>query len=151
MAIKIERPIKEKKRTERPFYTPRVPALEQACRVLLCLEKALNRGWLWRKYPKKSEFIRAKYSILNVLEQFGLVEKKPETKAYSLGWGFAYAVIAKGRTLRPEGMEDIVVPLLHRGGTAIFRSGFLIRTIRMWSESYTMVWLSSRNNRLRPC
>jgi DNA-binding IclR family transcriptional regulator len=91
MASKIGRPIKEKKRTERPAYTPRVPALEQACRVLLCFEKGSKSRMTLTEISKEVGIHKSKgYSILNVLEQFGFVEKNPDTKTYSLGIGLIF-------------------------------------------------------------
>jgi DNA-binding IclR family transcriptional regulator len=91
MASKIGRPIKEKKRTERPAYTPRVPALEQACRVLLCFEKGSKSRMTLTEISKEVGIHKSKgYSILNVLEQFGFIEKNPDTKTYSLGIGLIF-------------------------------------------------------------
>jgi DNA-binding IclR family transcriptional regulator len=88
---KIGRPIKEKKTTETPAYTPRVPALEQACQVLLCLEKSSKSRMTLTEISKEVGIHKSKgYSILNVLEQFGFVAKDPDTKAYSLGIGLIF-------------------------------------------------------------
>jgi DNA-binding IclR family transcriptional regulator len=91
MASKIGRLIKEKKKTERPDYTPRVPALEQACRVLLCLEKGTKSRMTLTEICKEVGIHKSKgYSILNVLQQFGFAEKNSDTKAYSLGIGLIF-------------------------------------------------------------
>jgi DNA-binding IclR family transcriptional regulator len=73
--------MKEKKRTETPAYT--VPALEQACQVLLCLEKSSKSRMTLTEISKEVGIHKSKgYSILNILKQFALVEKNPDTKAY---------------------------------------------------------------------
>jgi DNA-binding IclR family transcriptional regulator len=91
MARKIGRPLKEKKKTERPVYTPRVPALEQACRVLLCLEKGTKPRMTLTEICEEVGIHKSKgYSILNVLQQFGFAEKNPDTKVYSLGIGLIF-------------------------------------------------------------
>jgi DNA-binding IclR family transcriptional regulator len=91
MDSKIGRPVKEKEKTERPAYMPRVPALEQACRILLCLEKTSKSKMTLTEISKEVGIHKSKgYSILSVLEQFGFVEKNPDTKAYSLGIGLIF-------------------------------------------------------------
>jgi len=123
MAIKIGRPMKEKKRTERPPYAPRVPALEQACRVLLCLEKGNKSRMTLTEISKEVGIHKSKgYSILNILEQFGFVEKNLETKAYSLGIGL---IFLSRHVLDHMDYQAIITPFLRilteeTNGTACF-------------------------------
>jgi DNA-binding IclR family transcriptional regulator len=123
MASKIGRLIKERKKTERPVYTPRVPALEQACRVLLCLEKNDKLRMTLTEISKEVGIHKSKgYSILNVLEQFGFVEKNLETKVYSLGIGL---IFLSRQVLDHLDYQAIINPFLRilteeANGTAFF-------------------------------
>jgi DNA-binding IclR family transcriptional regulator len=123
MASKKRRLIEERKKTERPVYTPRVPALEQACRVLLCLEKSTKPRMTLTEICKKVGIHKSKgYSILNVLEQFGFAEKNLETKAYSLGIGL---IVLARHVLDHMDYQAIITPFLRilteeTNGTACF-------------------------------
>jgi DNA-binding IclR family transcriptional regulator len=123
MVSKTGRPIEERKGTERPAYTPRVPALEQACRVLLCLEKSTKPRMTLTEICKEVGIHKSKgYSILNVLEQFGFAEKNLETKAYSLGIGL---IVLARHVLDRMDYQAIINPFLRilteeTNGTACF-------------------------------
>ncbi len=123
MVSKTGRPIEERKGTERPAYTPRVPALEQACRVLLCLEKNNKSRMTLTEISKEVGIHKSKgYSILNVLEQFGFVEKNLETKVYSLGIGL---IFLSRHVLDHMDYQAIITPFLRilteeTNGTACF-------------------------------
>src|SRR4030043_2447687 len=68
------------------LYKPTVPAVEQASRVLLCLGESPNFKMRHTEIYNQIEIHKSKgHSILNTLKQFGLVEKDPQTKTYSLG------------------------------------------------------------------
>ncbi len=67
-------------------YKPSAPAVEQACRVLLCLGESLDFKMRLTEICRQVGIHKSKgHSILNSLSQFGFVEKDPHSKAYSLG------------------------------------------------------------------
>ncbi len=72
-------------------YQPVVPAVDQACRILLCLSKNSNHRMGLTEIVKEVGIHKSKgFSILHTLSQFGLVEKDPQTKTYSLGVGILH-------------------------------------------------------------
>jgi len=80
--------IKENKKSKnsKSTYHPHVPAVEQACRVLLCLSKNSNHKMGLTEICKEVAIHKSKgFSILNTFSHFGLVEKDPQAKVYSLG------------------------------------------------------------------
>lgn len=75
----------------RQTYQPKVPALDQACKILMCLGKSSKTRMTLTEISKEIGIHKSKgYSILSILDQFGFVEKDPETKAYSLGIGLVF-------------------------------------------------------------
>lgn len=77
--------LREKKRSS---YQPIVPAVDQACRILIYLSKNSNHRVGLSEIAKEVGIHKSKgFSILHTLCQFGLVEKDPQTKTYSLGVG----------------------------------------------------------------
>lgn len=69
-------------------YRPHVPAVEQACQVLLCLgagDKFNKR--LTEVYQQVGIHKSKAYTILNTLIKYNFVEKDAQTKTYSLGPG----------------------------------------------------------------
>jgi DNA-binding IclR family transcriptional regulator len=71
-------------------YTSSVPAVEQAIRVILCLAQDESTMTL-TEISKKTGIQKSKaYAILNTLQHLGLVQRKPETKQYSLGPTLVY-------------------------------------------------------------
>jgi DNA-binding IclR family transcriptional regulator len=104
-------------------YKPLVPAVEQASRVLLCLGEGDRFKMRLTDICKQVGIHKSKgHAILNTLMKFGLVEKDPQAKTYSLG----PAVIFLSRyVLENRDYTDIVSPLLEdlakdTNGAALF-------------------------------
>ncbi len=67
-------------------YNPKVPAVDQASEVLLCLAKGPVQGMKLTDICKEVGIHKSKgYGILNTLKEFGIINKDPETKLYTLG------------------------------------------------------------------
>lgn len=76
------------KRVSLSSYKPIVPAVDQACRILICLGKNSNPKMGLTEIANEVGIHKSKgFAILNTLHQFGLVEKDPQSKTYSLGIG----------------------------------------------------------------
>jgi len=108
---------------KKSVYKPLVPAVEQASRVLLCLGEGDRFKMRLTDICKQVGIHKSKgHTILNTLMKFGLVEKDPHAKTYSLG----PALIFLSRyVLENLNYTDIVSPFLEdlaRGtnGTALF-------------------------------
>jgi DNA-binding IclR family transcriptional regulator len=104
-------------------YKPLVPAVEQASRILLCLGEGDRFKMRLTDICKQVGIHKSKgHTILNTLIKFGLVEKDPHTKTYSLG----PALIFLSRyVLENLNYTDIVSPFLEdlareTNGTALF-------------------------------
>jgi DNA-binding IclR family transcriptional regulator len=104
-------------------YKPTVPAVEQAARVLLCLGEGPSFKMSLTEICSHVGIYKSKgFSILNTLKQFGLVEKDPQTKAYSLG----PSVIFLSRSVLDHlNFPEIVAPFLENlardtNATAVF-------------------------------
>jgi len=70
----------------RSNYKPLAPAVEQASKVLFCLGENPEPKMALTDICRHVGIYKSKgYSILKTLSQFGLVEKDPQTKTYSLG------------------------------------------------------------------
>lgn len=73
------------------IYSPLVPAVEHASRVLICLGKSKSRKLTLTEIIKEVGIHKSRgYSILTTLMQYGLVEKDSQTKTYSLGPGLLF-------------------------------------------------------------
>ena len=91
-------------------YKPLVPAVEQSSRVLICLGRSPKFKMTLTEICNEVGIHKSKgYSILNTLKQFGLVEKDPRTKTYSLGVGLVF--LARN-VLDNLDLRDIVEPYL---------------------------------------
>jgi len=91
-------------------YKPLVPAVEQASRVLICLGRNPEFKMTLTEICNHVGIHKSKgYSILNTLKSFGLVEKDPRTKTYSLGVGLVF--LARN-VLDNLDLRDIVKPFL---------------------------------------
>jgi DNA-binding IclR family transcriptional regulator len=79
----------EKKEEEtKSKYTGVVPAVDQASRILICLARNPSFKMNLTDICKNVGIHKSKgYSILNTLQQYGLVHKDPLGKTYSLGFG----------------------------------------------------------------
>lgn len=104
-------------------YKPLVPAVEQASRVLLCLGEGDRFKMRLTDICKQVGIHKSKgHTILNTLMKFGLVEKDPQAKTYSLG----PALIFLSRyVLENRDYTDIVSPFLEdlakdTNGAALF-------------------------------
>jgi len=104
-------------------YKPLVPAVEQASRVLLCLGEGDRFKMRLTDICKQVGIHKSKgHTILNTLMTFGLVEKDPHAKTYSLG----PALIFLSRyVLENLNYTDIVSPFLEdlakeTNGAALF-------------------------------
>ncbi|MBW2115021.1 MAG: helix-turn-helix domain-containing protein, partial [Deltaproteobacteria bacterium] len=99
-----------KKKEGNSGYRPFVPAVEQASRVLICLGRSPKFKMTLTEICNQVGIHKSKgYSILNTLKQFGLVEKDPQTKTYSLGVGLVF--LARN-VLDNLDLRDIVEPYL---------------------------------------
>lgn len=104
-------------------YKPLVPAVEQASRVLLCLGEGDRFKMRLTDICKQVGIHKSKgHSILHTLMKFGLVEKDPDAKTYSLG----PALIFLSRyVLENLNYTEIISPFLEdlakeTNGTALF-------------------------------
>ncbi len=76
---------------QRSVYKPYVPGVEQAARILLLLAKHSRPPMTLTEISRQLRIHKSRaYSILNTLQKFGLVEKDPLVKTYSLGTGLIY-------------------------------------------------------------
>ncbi|RLB22018.1 MAG: hypothetical protein DRG76_07715 [Deltaproteobacteria bacterium] len=104
-------------------YTTSVPAVEQACKILICLSKGGGSPMNLTNICKEVGIHNSKgYSILMTLKRFGLVERDPVSKTYSLGVGLAHL---GRRALEGIDLKDIATPYLTElarktGETALF-------------------------------
>lgn len=104
-------------------YTGIVPAVKQAAEILMYMARASRSRMRLTDICKDLGLNKSKvYSILNTLAEFGLVEKDPETKTYSLGPAL---IFLGGRVLENLGYREKVEAVLLRlaretGCTAFF-------------------------------
>jgi DNA-binding IclR family transcriptional regulator len=76
------------KKNAKTTYTPLVPAVEQAARLLICLGGSSEPTLTVTQICSKLEIHKSKgFSILQTLMQFDFITKDPATKTYSLGPG----------------------------------------------------------------
>ena len=104
-------------------YKPLVPAVEQSCRVLLCLTKGDKFHKTLTDIYQDVGISKSKaFTILNTLIKFNLVEKHAQTKTYSVGPG----LIALSRYFLDNlSYTEIVSPYIEElaratTGTALF-------------------------------
>jgi DNA-binding IclR family transcriptional regulator len=72
-------------------YSQLVPAVEQASQILLALARQQSGKMSLTEVCKTVGIHNSKgYSILNTLQKFALVQRDPDTKAYSLGLGLVF-------------------------------------------------------------
>ncbi|MFC2022536.1 IclR family transcriptional regulator [Chloroflexota bacterium] len=108
---------------KRSVYSSTVPAVEQACRILLCMGEGNNSRMRLTDICKEVEISKSKgHTILNTLAKSGLVEKSPITKTYSLGPAL---IFLSRRFLDNLNLTDVVSPIIKgiaqgTNGTAIF-------------------------------
>lgn len=108
MADKQRRPVKEPQKGS--TYKPLVPAVDQASKVLIYLAKSHRFKVSLTEICKDMGIHKSKgFSILHTLQQYGFVEKDPESKNYSLGPGL---LPLSRRVLDNLDLRDIVTPFL---------------------------------------
>lgn len=109
--MKVRPQEKKKSSNKESSYQPVVPAVEQASRILLYLAKDSNSKMGVTEISREVGVSKSKgYSILTTLGQFGLVEKDPHTKTYSLGVGLLSLARHVLDNLR---YPEVVSPFLH--------------------------------------
>ncbi len=108
---------------KKSIYRPLVPAVEQASRILLCLGEGDRFKMRLTDICKQVGIHKSKgHTILNTLMKFGLVEKDPHVKTYSLG---PTLIFLSRYVLENLNYTDIVSPFLEdlakeTNGTALF-------------------------------
>ncbi len=108
---------------KKSIYSPIVPAVEQACRILICMGEGDTSRMRLTDICKEVEIPKSKgHTILNTLVNSELVEKNPITKTYSLGPAL---VFLSRRFLDNLNLTDVVSPIINSiahgtNGTAIF-------------------------------
>jgi DNA-binding IclR family transcriptional regulator len=104
-------------------YKPSAPAVEQACRVLLCLGESVDFKMRLTEICRQVGIHKSKgHSILSTLRQFGMVERDPQSKTYSLGPSL---IFLSRHVLDNLHYPEIVGPFLdslakETNGTALF-------------------------------
>ncbi|MDR3554782.1 MAG: IclR family transcriptional regulator [Syntrophobacteraceae bacterium] len=98
----------EEKRDSR--YTPIVPAVDQAGRLLMCLGENTGASLTLTEICTRLGIHKSRgYTLLNTLQQFDLIERDEQTKTYRLGAG----ILHLARSI-PTGLDpgQIAVPFL---------------------------------------
>lgn len=94
----------------KPEYSSLVPAVEQASRILLTLAQASSSGMSLTEICAAVGIHKSKgYSILNTLQHFGLAQRSPYAKTYSLGPGLLFL---SSKFLENLDMREAAVPFL---------------------------------------
>ena len=98
------------KRRNKSGYTPIVPAVDQAARVLINMAKSQETAMRLTDIFREVDIPASKaFSILATLNKYGFIEKDPQTKTYSLGLGLLF--LAR-RVLDRLDIRDIVTPFV---------------------------------------
>ena len=72
-------------------YTPIVPAVDQAGRLLMCLGESAGQSLTLTEICARLGLHKSRgYTLLNTLQQFDLVERDDHTKTYRLGSGILH-------------------------------------------------------------
>ena len=104
--------VSTQKQKTKSSYCPYVPAVEQACRVLIALGDGNNHGLNLTEICQQVGIHKSKgHNILNTLLKYGLVNKDLRTKAYSLGVGLLFL---SRSVLDNLGLADVAGPHLAR-------------------------------------
>jgi DNA-binding IclR family transcriptional regulator len=92
-------------------HTYKVPAVEQAIRIMLCLADSGSSSKSLTDICREVGIHRSKaFSILNTLLGFGLVRKNPNRRGYTLGLGMLTLV---GKMLENLNLPQFVEPILY--------------------------------------
>ncbi len=103
---------KESETKKQSAYKPVTPAVEQASRLLVHLGKSPNFRMTLTEICEQIGIHKSKgHSILNTMKQFGLVDKDPRTKTWSLGPGL---VSLARKVLDNLDVREIASPFLAR-------------------------------------
>jgi len=82
---------KQKKEKNKSSYNPYVPAVEQACRVLISLGQSAKAPLNLTEICRQADIHKSKgHNILNTLAKYGFVNKDLQAKTYSLGVGLLF-------------------------------------------------------------
>jgi DNA-binding IclR family transcriptional regulator len=82
---------KQKNEKNKSSYNPYVPAVEQACRVLISLGQSAKAPLNLTDICQQAGIHKSKgHNILNTLVKYGLVNKDLQAKTYSLGVGLLF-------------------------------------------------------------
>jgi DNA-binding IclR family transcriptional regulator len=91
--------------------TYKVPAVEQAIRIMLCLVDSGNNPKSLTDICSEVSIHRSKaFSILNTLDEYGFVKKNPNRKGYALGPGL---LTLTGKMLETLSLPRLAEPVLH--------------------------------------
>lgn len=91
-------------------YSSRVPAVEQASRILLALAQGSEAKVTLTEICRMVGIHKSKgYSILNTLQQFAFVQRSPDSKTYALGPGLLFL---SSKVLRNLDLREAVAPVL---------------------------------------
>ena len=104
-------------------YAEMVPAVEQACKILIFLAKESGVRPRLTDICREVGIHNSKgYSILNTLSKYGLVQREPIAKTYRLGPGLAYLGrrVLQGMDLRKMVMPHLETLSSQTGETSLF-------------------------------
>jgi DNA-binding IclR family transcriptional regulator len=91
-------------------YSPTVPAVDQAIRLLNCLADSPTPQLTLTEICTKLDISKSKaYTILNTLQRYDFIEKNQQTKTYRLGLGI---VSLSRNILNTRDIRDLVDPAL---------------------------------------
>jgi DNA-binding IclR family transcriptional regulator len=94
----------------KPEYSSRVPAVEQASRILLALAQGPAAKMTLTEICSTVGIHKSKgYSILNTLQQFAFVQRDLDSKTYALGPGLLFL---SSKVLSNLDLRDVVAPVL---------------------------------------
>lgn len=104
-------PAKKEPTRNKPEYSSRVPAVEQASRILLALAQGPTARMTLTEICGIVGIHKSKgYSILNTLQQFAFVQRSPDSKTYALGPGLLFL---SSKVLSNLDLRESVAPILH--------------------------------------
>jgi DNA-binding IclR family transcriptional regulator len=104
----------EEKQTKSSFR-PHVPAVEQACMLLLALVKERSSKKTLTELCRDTGIHKGRgYSLLNTLSKFNFVDRDPNSKRYNLGTSF---LLLSSFASETTNIRSIVVSLLEKLAT----------------------------------
>jgi DNA-binding IclR family transcriptional regulator len=103
-------PSKKDPAQTRPVYSSLVPAVEQASRILMALAQNQSGKMSLTEICCEVGIHKSKgYSILNTLQQFAFVQRRSNSKTYSLGPGLLFL---SSKVLNNMDLREAVAPVL---------------------------------------